>query len=174
MRPGKVRDERAVANDNAKQLFARLAAEGAMIAALVADSRRCAPGVAFFAYPGEAADGRAYIGEAVRRGAAAVVWEEAGFAWRDEWRVPNAAVPGLKQAGGRARRAVPRQALRGAVDVRRHRHQRQDFLQPVDRRRARPARREDRRHRHAGRGFPRSLAHSCPTRRPTRSRSSAF
>lgn len=100
MRRRKVRDERAVANDTAQHLFARLAAEGAMIAALAADSRRCAPGVAFFAYPGEAADGRAYIGEAVRRGAAAIVWEEAGFAWRDEWRVPNAAVAGLKQQAG--------------------------------------------------------------------------
>jgi UDP-N-acetylmuramyl-tripeptide synthetase len=98
MRPGKVRDR--VANDTAKQLFTRLAAEGAMIAALAADSRRCAPGVAFFAYPGEAADGRAYIGEAVRRGAAAIVWEESGFAWRDEWRVPNAAVLGLRQQAG--------------------------------------------------------------------------
>jgi UDP-N-acetylmuramyl-tripeptide synthetase len=89
-----------VANDTAKQLFTRLAAEGAMIAALAADSRRCAPGVAFFAYPGEVADGRAYIGEAVRRGAAAIVWEEAGFAWRDEWRVPNASVLGLRQQAG--------------------------------------------------------------------------
>src|SRR5260221_14527958 len=94
MRPGKVRDERAVANDNAKQLFARLAAEGAMIGALAADSRRCAPGVAFFAYPGEAADGRAYIGEAVRPGAAAMVWGEAGFGRRGERRAPNAAGPG--------------------------------------------------------------------------------
>jgi len=89
-----------VANDSAKQLFTGLAAEGAMIAALAADSRRCAPGVAFFAYPGEVADGRAYIGEAVRRGAAAIVWEESGFTWHDEWRVPNAAVPGLKQQAG--------------------------------------------------------------------------
>ena len=32
-----------MANDTAKQLFTRLAAEGAMIAALAADSRRCAP-----------------------------------------------------------------------------------------------------------------------------------
>src|SRR5260221_12422533 len=100
MRPGKVLDGWAVANDTAKQLFPRLATEGAMIAALTADSRRCAPGVAFFAYPGEAADGRAYIGEALRRGAAAVVWEETGFAWRDEWRGPNCAVPGLKQQAG--------------------------------------------------------------------------
>jgi UDP-N-acetylmuramoyl-L-alanyl-D-glutamate--2,6-diaminopimelate ligase len=89
-----------VANDTAQQLFTRLAADGAVIASLTADSRRCAPGVAFFAYPGEAADGRAYIGEAVRRGAAAIVWEESDFAWRDEWRVPNAAVAGLKQQAG--------------------------------------------------------------------------
>lgn len=92
-----------MANDTAKQLFSRFKDQGAMIAALAADSRRCAPGVAFFAYPGEAADGRAFIGEAVRRGAAAILWEEAGFAWRDEWRVPNAAVAGLKgQAGALA------------------------------------------------------------------------
>jgi UDP-N-acetylmuramoyl-L-alanyl-D-glutamate--2,6-diaminopimelate ligase len=71
-----------------------------MIERLASDSRRCAPGVAFLAYPGEAADGRAHIGDAIRRGAAAVLWEQAGFAWRDEWRVPNAAVPGLKQRAG--------------------------------------------------------------------------
>ncbi len=71
-----------------------------MIERLASDSRRCAPGVAFLAYPGEAGDGRAHIGDAIRRGAAAVVWEQAGFAWRDEWRVPNAAVPGLKQQAG--------------------------------------------------------------------------
>jgi len=72
-----------------------------MIERLESDSRRCAPGAAFFAYPGEAADGRAHIGDALRRGASAVLWEEDGaFAWRDEWRVPNVAVPGLKQRAG--------------------------------------------------------------------------
>ena len=81
-------------------LVRRLAAQGAMIERLASDSRRCAPGVAFFAYPGESADGRAHIGDAIRRGAAAVVWEQSGFAWRDEWRVPNAAVAGLKQQAG--------------------------------------------------------------------------
>jgi UDP-N-acetylmuramoyl-L-alanyl-D-glutamate--2,6-diaminopimelate ligase len=78
----------------------QLAAQGAMIEALSSDSRRCAPGVAFFAYPGEKADGRAHIPEAIRRGAAAVVWEESGFAWREEWRVPNVAVRDLKQHAG--------------------------------------------------------------------------
>jgi len=75
----------------------RLAAQGAAIERLTSDSRRCAPGAAFFAYPGEKADGRAYIADATRRGASGVVWEADGFAWREEWRVPNVAVDGLKQ-----------------------------------------------------------------------------
>ena len=64
-------------------ILRRLAAQGAMIERLASDSRRCAPGVAFLAYPGEAADGRAHIGDAIRRGASAVLWEQAGFAWRE-------------------------------------------------------------------------------------------
>lgn len=82
------------------QLLARLASQGAMIERLSSDSRRCAPGVAFLAYPGEAADGRRHIADAIGRGASAVLWDDAGFAWRDEWRVPNVAVPGLKQHAG--------------------------------------------------------------------------
>src|SRR5215510_13346517 len=102
MRPtrrGKVR-ERTVAQPNPQQLFARLAAEGAVIASLAADSRRSAPGVAFFAYPGEKADGRSHIADAIGRGASAVLWEQQGFAWRSEWRVPNVAVSDLKQQTG--------------------------------------------------------------------------
>jgi UDP-N-acetylmuramoyl-L-alanyl-D-glutamate--2,6-diaminopimelate ligase len=68
-----------------------------MIERLSSDSRRCAPGVAFLAYPGEASDGRRYIGDAVARGAAAVLWEKKGFDWRAEWRVPNLPVEDLKQ-----------------------------------------------------------------------------
>jgi UDP-N-acetylmuramoyl-L-alanyl-D-glutamate--2,6-diaminopimelate ligase len=79
------------------EIFERLAAQGAMIERLVSDSRRAAPGAAFFAYPGEKADGRAFIGDAVYRGAAAVLWEPAGFDWRGQWRLPNAPVPELKQ-----------------------------------------------------------------------------
>jgi UDP-N-acetylmuramoyl-L-alanyl-D-glutamate--2,6-diaminopimelate ligase len=78
--------------------FAQLAQQGAMIERLASDSRRCAPGTAFFAYPGEKADGRAHIGEALARGASAVLWERAEpFRWRDEWRVPNIGVERLKQ-----------------------------------------------------------------------------
>ena len=71
-----------------------------MIERLSSDSRRCAPGVAFLAYPGAAADGRDHIPEAIARGAAGVLWEAEGYAWRDEWRVPNAPVRGLKQQAG--------------------------------------------------------------------------
>src|SRR3954463_9281076 len=88
------------AMETPRELFARLAAQGAMIDRLSSDSRRCAPGVAFFAYPGEKADGRQHIGEAVARGAAAVVWDNEGFAWRPEWHAPHVAVRGLKARTG--------------------------------------------------------------------------
>jgi UDP-N-acetylmuramoyl-L-alanyl-D-glutamate--2,6-diaminopimelate ligase len=78
----------------------QLGAQGAMIERLSSDSRRCAPGTAFLAYPGETADGRAHIGDAIARGASAVFWEERDFAWREEWRVPNVPVPDLKQLAG--------------------------------------------------------------------------
>jgi UDP-N-acetylmuramoyl-L-alanyl-D-glutamate--2,6-diaminopimelate ligase len=78
-------------------VLADLAAQGAMISRLSSDSRRCGPGVAFLAYRGESSDGRRHISDAVARGAAAVLWEREGFAWREEWRVPNAPVPRLKE-----------------------------------------------------------------------------
>ena len=72
-----------------------------MIERLTSDSRRCAPGAAFFAYPGEKADGRAHIPDALARGACAVLWESGDrFAWREEWRVPNVGVQRLKSRAG--------------------------------------------------------------------------
>jgi UDP-N-acetylmuramoyl-L-alanyl-D-glutamate--2,6-diaminopimelate ligase len=81
-------------------VFRQLAAQGAVIERLTSDSRRCAPGVAFLAYPGERADGRAHIGDAIARGAAAVLWEQEGFAWPGALRAPNFPVPDLKQKAG--------------------------------------------------------------------------
>jgi len=86
--------------ETAQELLARLAQRGAMIERLSSDSRRCAPGTAFFAYPGGRADGRQYIGDAIARGASAVLWEESGFSWRAEWPTPNAAVAGLRERAG--------------------------------------------------------------------------
>ena len=81
-------------------VFTQLASQGAMIERLSSDSRGCAPGVAFFAYPGETADGRAYIDDAIRRGATAVLWETQGFAWHPEWTVPNVGVADLRRQAG--------------------------------------------------------------------------
>lgn len=81
--------------------FAQLAAQGAMIERLASDSRRCTPGTAFFAYPGEKSDGRTHIADALARGASAVLWESGDrFSWRDEWRVANVGLEGLKSRAG--------------------------------------------------------------------------
>ena len=66
------------------------------LAGITADSRRTAPGVAFAAYPGALHDGRAFIGDAVTRRAAAVLFEARGFDWDAGWRVPHVAVVDLK------------------------------------------------------------------------------
>ncbi|HSV18655.1 MAG TPA: UDP-N-acetylmuramoyl-L-alanyl-D-glutamate--2,6-diaminopimelate ligase [Casimicrobiaceae bacterium] len=78
-------------------LLARLAAYPRRI---TADSRAVEAGVAFAAYPGSARDGRAFIDDAVARGAAAVLWEPREFEWNAQWHLPNAGVPQLKHALG--------------------------------------------------------------------------
>ncbi len=67
---------------------------------LTADSRQVQAGSLFFAYKGEAADGRAYIPQAIANGASAVIWEQSGFAWNADWDVPNQPVLDLKQEVG--------------------------------------------------------------------------
>jgi UDP-N-acetylmuramoyl-L-alanyl-D-glutamate--2,6-diaminopimelate ligase len=98
---GRARDARfKKSKAMALDVLQRLADQRAMIEQLAADSRRCVPGTAFFAYPGEAADGRRYVADALARGASAVVWESEGFAWDPKWQVPNVGVAGLKQQAG--------------------------------------------------------------------------
>lgn len=53
------------------------AASSVLIRELTLDSRKVRPGDLFFAVPGIGQDGRDYIGDAVARGAAAVVYEDA-------------------------------------------------------------------------------------------------
>tara|TARA_R110001599_G_scaffold64023_3_gene179182 strand:- start:825285 stop:826808 length:1524 start_codon:yes stop_codon:yes gene_type:complete len=69
-------------------------------AALTADSRRITPGDVFIAYPGDEIDGRAYIADAIERGAHAVVYEGVDGKWREEWNVPHLAVDNLKTEVG--------------------------------------------------------------------------
>jgi UDP-N-acetylmuramoyl-L-alanyl-D-glutamate--2,6-diaminopimelate ligase len=67
---------------------------------LAVDSRTVKPGDTFLAYPGEKADGRKFIPQAIERGARAVVWERDGFAWDPQWKTPNLPVSDLKSRAG--------------------------------------------------------------------------
>jgi len=71
------------------------------ITRLCSDSRMVRPGDTFVAYPGESQDGRAYIPQALGRGAASVLWESRGFSWNARWRVPNRGIANLRRHAGR-------------------------------------------------------------------------
>jgi UDP-N-acetylmuramoyl-L-alanyl-D-glutamate--2,6-diaminopimelate ligase len=73
-----------------------LAQLGVPLADLTADSRAVKRGSIFVAYPGTARDGRAFVAEAIQKGAAAVLWEREGFEWNDRWDVPNLAIENLR------------------------------------------------------------------------------
>jgi UDP-N-acetylmuramyl-tripeptide synthetase len=79
---------------------ALLAKLGASPRRITTDSRRVEAGVAFAAYPGTHADGRAHVPEAIVRGTSAVLWEAAGFAWDRAWQVPHLPVEGLRERIG--------------------------------------------------------------------------
>ena len=70
------------------------------IAHMTADSRRVQTDSLFVAYKGDANDGRAYIAQAIASGASAVMWEQEGFTWNADWKVPNQPIRGLRQAVG--------------------------------------------------------------------------
>lgn len=95
------------------KVAASLAAESATLASrlgpvvgITADSRAVAPQMAFAAYPGIAHDGRAFIGDAIARGAASVLYEASGFDWDLGWRIPHVAVAGLKARIGGVAAAI--------------------------------------------------------------------
>lgn len=73
---------------------------------LVSDSRQVKPGDVFFAYPGDALDGRRFIGAALEAGAAAVVFDPAGYEWDAAVATPRLAVPDLKKNAGPIAHAV--------------------------------------------------------------------
>jgi UDP-N-acetylmuramoyl-L-alanyl-D-glutamate--2,6-diaminopimelate ligase len=84
-----------------------LNALGVRPAGVADDSRQVRTGDLFLAYPGDLADGRRFIADAIARGAAAVLWEESDdFAWNPDWRVANLPVRGLRSLCGPLAHAV--------------------------------------------------------------------
>jgi UDP-N-acetylmuramoyl-L-alanyl-D-glutamate--2,6-diaminopimelate ligase len=81
------------------RLWIEAAAPGGNIV-LRSDSRRVQPGDVFFAYPGEANDGRTFIQSALDNGAAAIVYDPRDFALETGVTVPALAVPDLKKNAG--------------------------------------------------------------------------
>jgi len=84
---------------------------------LVSDSRRVQAGDVFFAYPGDAQDGRRYIQAAIDAGAAAIVYDGQDFTWTDAIATPHLAVAGLKAAAGPIAHAVLGQPDRAMFTV---------------------------------------------------------
>jgi len=83
-----------------------LASLPVMPARITSDSRSVEPGVAFAAYPGSRHDGRAFIDDAVLRGAGAVFWEANKFVWESRWNVPQVPIEGLREKLGAIADAV--------------------------------------------------------------------
>jgi UDP-N-acetylmuramoyl-L-alanyl-D-glutamate--2,6-diaminopimelate ligase len=73
-----------------------IGALGVRFTGLAVDSRKVKPGDLFLAWPGERADGRRFIDQAIGAGAAAVLWDSRGFQWNAAWKLPNLGVPELR------------------------------------------------------------------------------
>ncbi len=89
----------------AAELLRRLAELGAEPGGVADDSRLVRPGDLFLAYPGDKADGRRYIDDAIARGAAAVLFE-GGNVSGDALPVPALAVRNLRALAGNLAHAV--------------------------------------------------------------------
>ena len=86
--------------EKANRVIDALQSRGVRVTSLAVDSRQISPGDVFIAYPGTRADGRAFITQALERGAAAVLWEREGFEWNPAWVVPNLALDELRALSG--------------------------------------------------------------------------
>lgn len=84
----------------ATTILSQLEARGIKATRLCADSRHVAPGDVFVAMPGHRVDGRAFIADAVARGAAAVLHEAGAEVAVPAIGVPIIGVPGLAALSG--------------------------------------------------------------------------
>lgn len=89
-----------------REILNRLEAIGIEPSGVADDSRQVLPGDIFLAYPGDLADGRRYIADAVARGAVAVLWQPGDdFAW-------NSALTAGAAVTSRAAANLPVEGLR--------------------------------------------------------------
>ena len=88
-------------------ILGELAALGVQARGVADDSRQVRLGDLFLAFPGDFADGRKYIPDAILRGAGAVVWQSGdGFVWNSEWAVPNLPAANLRHLAGPLAHAI--------------------------------------------------------------------
>ena len=85
----------------AAALISELNALGVEPTGVADDSREVRPGDLFVAYPGDLADGRRFIADAIARGACAVLWQSGGdFVWNSDWKIANLSADGLRSLCG--------------------------------------------------------------------------
>ncbi len=90
-----------------RELLDRLATMGIQPTGVADDSRQVQPGDLFLAYPGDMADGRRYIADALARGASAVLWQpSADFSWDSALTVANLPFESLRPLAGPLAHAV--------------------------------------------------------------------
>ncbi len=84
-----------------RELLDRLEAMGVNVTGVADDSRQVLPGDVFLAYPGDLADGRRYIDDALAKGAVAILWQPGGdFAWNTTCTAANLPVGELRALAG--------------------------------------------------------------------------
>ncbi|AXS80838.1 UDP-N-acetylmuramoyl-L-alanyl-D-glutamate--2,6-diaminopimelate ligase [Dechloromonas sp. HYN0024] len=88
-----------------RQLLDQLEAMGVVPTGVADDSRQVLPGDIFLAYPGDLADGRRYIADALTRGAVAVLWQPGGD-FNFSFQVANLSVESLRPLAGPLAHAV--------------------------------------------------------------------
>jgi len=83
------------------EILERLGALGIAPTGVADDSRQVRPGDVFLAYPGDLADGRRFIPDAIAQGAIAVIWQAGGdFAWNPAWTAADLQIDGLRTLAG--------------------------------------------------------------------------
>jgi UDP-N-acetylmuramyl-tripeptide synthetase len=89
------------------EIVRQLAAMGVQPTGVADDSRLVRQGDLFIAYPGDLADGRRFIADAMTRGACAVLWQAGDdFVWNPEWPIASLPAQGLRQLCGPLAHAV--------------------------------------------------------------------